>query len=202
MYRYIKRFLDIILSLSLIIVILPLLLLLAAMVRYSLGSPVFFRQRRSTKGGRVFSIYKFRTMTDACDEDGKPLPDEQRKTPFGVWLRGTSLDELPQVINILNGDMSIIGPRPLFPEYHDYYTEQEKKRYLVRGGLLTVGVLKGNPLPSWDEQLQWEAEYAEHPTFATDVKILIKSLAFVLDRKNTGYGDYVRKTLIEERTKR
>ena len=201
MYRYAKRILDIILSLSLLILIFPLLMIISFIVRLNLGSPIFFSQRRSTKNGRVFYIYKFRTMTDACDAEGRVLSDEQRKTKFGAWLRGSSLDELPQILNIIKGDMSVIGPRPLYPEYDDYYTDYEKKRYLVRGGLLSSEVLRNNPTPTWNQQLEWEAEYAEHLSFATDMKILFKSFALIINRKNNGYGDYFRQPLNEERKK-
>ena len=130
------------------------------------------------------------------------MPDELRKTSFGSWLRNTSLDELPELLNILNGDMAIIGPRPMPSKYNIYFYDYEKKRFKVRGGLLPPEVLKDNPTPTWDEQLQWEAEYGEDCSFFIDLKILFRTFRLLIHRKNDNYGEYVRKSLSEERTEK
>ena len=201
MYKYFKRLVDFTLSFIGLILISPIILVLALLVRKKLGSPIFFKQKRTTLNGKTFNILKFRTMTDERDANGNLLPDEQRKTKFGVWLRGSSLDELPEIFNIVKGDMSIIGPRPLGSSYDKYYTEFEKNRYRVRGGLLPPEILYDNPIPTWDEQLKWEADYANNLSFKSDLKIFFKCFVLIFKRSNTNYGDYVRKSLIEERKK-
>lgn len=150
--KYIKRILDVILSLIAIIVFLPIFLILFITIRYDMGSPVIFKQKRVGKDEKVFMMYKFRTMTDGRDEKGNQLPDDQRLTALGRILRSTSLDELPELFNILNGDISIVGPRPLLETYLPYYTEQERLRHSVRGGLTVPEVVYGNISPSWEEQ--------------------------------------------------
>lgn len=199
MYKFIKRFIDVLLSGIALIIISPILLILSILVYFKLGSPILFHQERCTLHGRRFNIIKFRTMTNACDEKGNLLPDEKRKTPFGIWLRGSSLDELPEILNIFKGDMSIIGPRPLMYLYNDYYTDYEKKRYDVRGGLLPPEILYDNPTPSWDEQLKWEADYANNLSFKLDLNIFIRSFILIFKRSNDNYGDYSRNSLSEER---
>ena len=186
MYRYIKRIIDFILSLFGIVALIPIYLVLIVVIRFKLGSPIFFIQERSTLNGRSFSLLKFRTMTNKTDSDGNLLPDELRKTSFGSWLRNTSLDELPELLNILKGDMTIIGPRPMPSKYNIYFSE----------------VLKDNPTPTWDEQLQWEAEYGEDCSFFIDLKILFRTFRLLIHRKNDNYGEYVRKSLSEERTEK
>ena len=199
MYRYIKRMIDIILSMLGIMLLIPVYVVLMVMVRFKLGSPIFFIQERSTLDGRSFNLLKFRTMNNSIDSDGNLLPDELRQTSLGGWLRNTSLDELPELFNILKGDMSIIGPRPMPPKYNMYFYEYEKKRFKVRGGLLPPEVLKDNPMPSWDEQLCWEAEYGEHNSFCIDLKILFHTFKLLVYRKNVNYGNYVRISLNLER---
>lgn len=199
MYRYIKRMIDIILSMLGIMLLIPVYVVLMVMVRFKLGSPIFFIQERSTLDGRSFNLLKFRTMNNSVDSDGNLLPDELRQTSLGGWLRNTSLDELPELFNILKGDMSIIGPRPMPPKYNMYFYEYEKKRFKVRGGLLPPEVLKDNPMPSWDEQLCWEAEYGEHNSFCIDLKILFHTFKLLVYRKNVNYGNYVRISLNLER---
>ena len=190
---------DIILSMLGIMLLIPVYVVLMVMVRFKLGSPIFFIQERSTLDGRSFNLLKFRTMNNSVDSDGNLLPDELRQTSLGGWLRNTSLDELPQLFNILKGDMSIIGPRPMPPKYNMYFYEYEKKRFKVRGGLLPPEVLKDNPMPSWDEQLCWEAEYGEHNSFCIDLKILFHTFKLLVYRKNVNYGNYVRISLNLER---
>lgn len=197
--KYIKRILDIIFSLAAIIALFPLILLLAIAIKINMGSPVIFNQMRVGKNEKIFMMHKFRTMTSEKGTDGKLLPDNQRVTRLGKFLRGSSLDELPELVNILAGDISIIGPRPLLVEYIPYYTEYEKQRHNVRGGLTVPEVLYENVTPTWEEQFRYEVEYANNVSFALDLKILFKTLYSVLKRKKAGYGDYVRKSLIEER---
>ena len=148
---------------------------------------------------KPFGMMKFRTMTNDKDENGNLLPDEQRFTKFGKWLRSSSLDELPELINIIKGDMSVIGPRPLPPIYDEYYTEEEKKRFLVRGGLITPDSVDDSPIISWDKQLQYEADYGENLSLKKDWKIFIGVFHILTSRTKTDYGEYVRPALNEER---
>lgn len=200
MYKTVKRIFDFCSALALLIIISPVMLVLMVLVRVKLGSPIFFTQMRSTLGGKDYKLIKFRTMTDARDANGELLPDEMRKTPFGAWLRNTSLDELPELLNIIKGDMSVIGPRSMPVPYNDYYTEYERNRFLVRGGLLPPEILKDNPMPSWDEQLKWEADYGKECSLALDWKIFMKTFQLLFHRAQEDYGDYTRDTLIKERT--
>lgn len=165
----------------------------------SIGRPVFFTQERVTKNGNRFRLYKFRSMTSETDENGGLLPDEQRRTKLGTFLRGSSLDELPEIWNIFMGDMSIIGPRPLYPKYEQYYTDYEKHRNNVRGGLLPPEILYNNPMPTWDEQLKWEADYGVNCSFSLDLKILLKTFSELTQRSNESYGTYTREALDVER---
>lgn len=197
--KFIKRGLDIFLSSLALVVISPIFLLLAILVKIKLGSPVFFKQERSGRGEKKFSIIKFRTMTEKKDADGNYLPDELRFTKFGRFLRASSLDEIPELLNIVSGSMSIIGPRPLPPRYNEYYTEREKKRFDARMGLIPPEVLYENVQPTWEEQLEYEAEYAETVSFIKDVKILIAVFKGLFIRYDKDYGEYVRNSLDEER---
>ena len=199
MYRYIKRFFDITLSLLLLIAISPVFLALVVLVRIKHGAPVFFQQIRSTQGERHFGLFKFRTMTNETDENGELLPDDKRVTKLGVWLRKTSLDELPELLNIIKGDMSIIGPRPLPVQYDEYYSENELARFKVKGGLLPPEALNENPTPTWDEQLALEAEYGRKCSFQLDLKIFFKVFILLFKRDKGDYGTYVRDSLINER---
>lgn len=201
MYKIIKRALDFCSSLLLLICLSPVFIVLMILVRCKLGSPIFFTQERSTLGGKSYKLIKFRSMTNAKDADGNFLPDGKRRTPFGAWLRNSSLDELPELLNIIKGDMSVIGPRSMLIEYNDYYTEYEKNRFLVRGGLLPPEILEDNPVPTWDEQLKWEADYGKNCSLALDMKIFMKTFQLLFHRANTDYGDYTRESLIKERTK-
>lgn len=176
----IKRCLDFLLSLCGIIVLSPLLLVLCVLVRVKLGSPVLFRQERPGKNEKIFTLCKFRTMTDEKDENGKLLPDAVRLTKFGRFLRGTSLDELPELFNILKGDMSIIGPRPLLVSYLPYYSEREKLRHSVRPGLTGLAQVSGRNYIDWDRRLAKDVEYVEHLTFRMDMKVLWLTVKTVL----------------------
>ncbi|MBD5448848.1 MAG: sugar transferase [Lachnospiraceae bacterium] len=176
----IKRCLDFFLSLCGVIVLSPVLLVLCILVRVKLGSPVLFRQERPGKNEKIFTLCKFRTMTDARDENGELLPDAVRLTKFGKFLRGTSLDELPELFNILKGDMSIIGPRPLLVSYLPYYTEKEKLRHSVRPGLTGLAQVSGRNFIDWDRRLAKDVEYVENLTFGMDMKVLRMTVKTVL----------------------
>ena len=177
--RYVKRILDILLSLLLLVILPPLYLLLILLVRIYLGSPVFFTQKRPGLNGEIFSMHKFRSMTNATDEAGNLLPDILRLTKFGKLLRRTSLDELPEIWSVLTGDMSFIGPRPLLVEYLPYYTERERLRHTVRPGITGLAQVSGRNLISWDKRLELDAQYAENLSFALDMKIFFRTIAVV-----------------------
>ncbi|MDO4332381.1 MAG: sugar transferase [Eubacteriales bacterium] len=182
--KYIKRFLDIVLSLCILIVLSPLLLVLAVFVRVKLGSPVLFRQKRPGLGERIFTLYKFRTMTDARDENGDLLPDKERLTSFGKFLRATSLDELPEFFNILKGDMSFIGPRPLLVSYLPYYTEEESLRHTVRPGLTGLAQVSGRNFLDWDKRLEKDVEYVKGLSFGMDMKVLFLTVKVVFAKSD------------------
>lgn len=180
--KYIKRPLDFILSLIAIIILSPLLLVVAILVRIKLGKPVIFKQQRPGKNEKIFTLYKFRTMTDKKDENGNLLPDEQRLTRFGKALRSTSLDELPELINILKGDMAIVGPRPLLVEYLSLYNEEQRHRHDVRPGLTGLAQINGRNSISWEEKFKDDIEYVNNITFAQDIKIILKTFVKVFKR--------------------
>ena len=174
MYRkYIKRVLDFTLSLIALIILSPIYLVLAILVRIKLGSPIIFKQERPGLNEKIFTLYKFRTMTDEKDENGKLLPDEVRLTKFGKFLRSTSLDELPELINIIKGDMSIVGPRPLLVEYLPLYNEKQRCRHNVRPGLTGYAQISGRNSISWEEKFNDDLMYIENITFTEDLKIVL-----------------------------
>lgn len=179
--RFFKRSLDIFCSLMALLVFWWLYVIVAILVRVKLGSPVLFTQDRPGKDEKIFKLYKFRTMTDARDENGRLLPDDVRLTKFGKLLRSTSLDELPEVFNILKGDMSIIGPRPLLVKYLPLYNEEQKRRHEVRPGLSGYAQVNGRNSVSWEEKFRMDVEYVDHVTFVGDVKIILGTVlkAFV-----------------------
>jgi undecaprenyl phosphate N,N'-diacetylbacillosamine 1-phosphate transferase len=197
--RYIKRLLDFFLSLIAVIILSPVYLLLAVLVRGKLGKPVLFTQERIGKGEKPFKLYKFRSMTDQRDENGNLMPDEIRLTQFGKKLRSTSLDELPELLNILKGEMSIIGPRPMPTAYLPYYKEEERIIHTVRGGLIPPDVLTLHSVFDWDEQFQNEINYAKKVTFINDIKILFSVFLILVKRNENQYGGEVRKPLSEVR---
>ena len=174
--RYIKRLLDIVCALAALIVFCWLYAILAVLVRVKLGSPVLFTQPRPGKGEKIFKLYKFRTMTDARDANGDLLPDEVRLTPFGKALRATSLDELPEAINILKGDMSVIGPRPQLVRDMVFMTPEQRQRHTVRPGLSGLAQTRGRNAISWDGKLATDLEYIQHVTFLGDVKIIFDTV--------------------------
>ena len=186
--RYIKRILDIVLSLSAIIILSPILLILYILVRVKLGSPVLFKQERPGRKEEIFTLCKFRTMTDKRDEQGELLPDEVRLTKFGKLLRSTSLDELPELFNILKGDMSIIGPRPLLVRYLPWYTESERHRHDVRPGLTGLAQVNGRNALGWEDRFRYDLEYVNHCSFIMDIKIIMMTVGKVLKRSGTLSG--------------
>lgn len=200
LFRVFKRGFDIISASLLFVAISPLYLVLMVLVRAKLGSPIFFKQERSGLHKKNFYIRKFRSMTDERDENGQLLPDEKRLTEFGRFLRSTSLDELPELLSIIKGDMSVIGPRPLPPSYNEFFTEREMMRFEVRGGLLPPDSVEKSAIITWDKQLEYEAIYVENLSLKNDIKIFWGAIKIVFNRNETDYGTYVRKSLIEERS--
>ncbi len=182
--RYIKRFLDIVLSLIAIILLSPVLLILAIMVSIKLGSPVIFRQIRPGYNEKLFTMMKFRSMTNATDEKGTPLPDEERLTSFGAKLRDTSLDELPELFNILKGDMSIVGPRPQLVRDMVFMTKDQRRRHQVRPGLTGLAQVNGRNAISWETKLQYDLDYIKKVTLLGDVKILVKTISRVFTHED------------------
>lgn len=199
--RYGKRVIDLCLSLVLLILFWWVLAIVAILVRMKLGSPVLFKQPRPGKDEKIFNLYKFRTMTDEHDENGNLLPDEMRLTRFGKVLRATSLDELPEVLNIVRGEMAIIGPRPQLVRDMVFMTPEQRKRHLVRPGLSGLAQVNGRNAIAWDDKLAYDLDYIEHITFSVDVAIFFKTLAkaFVKHEGITedgmataaDYGDYL-----------
>ncbi|MBS5196563.1 MAG: sugar transferase [Clostridiales bacterium] len=181
--KYFKRLLDLICAFLALLVFWWLYLIVAVLVRIKLGSPVLFAQERPGKKEKIFKLYKFRTMTDAKDESGELLPDEVRLTKFGKMLRATSLDELPEVFNIIKGDMSIIGPRPLLVKYLPYYSEEQHRRHDVRPGLSGYAQAHGRNGVSWDEKFRMDVKYVEHITFTGDVKIILDTVLSVIKKE-------------------
>ena len=181
--KYIKRLLDVVLSGIALIILSPVLLVTAILVRTKLGSPVLFRQERPGKDERIFKLCKFRTMTDARDENGELLPDEVRLTKFGRFLRSTSIDELPELWNILKGDMSIVGPRPLLVRYLPRYNAEQRRRHSVRPGLTGHAQANGRNALSWEEKFSLDVYYVDHISFILDVKTILLTVKNVLKRE-------------------
>ena len=194
MYKgYIKRMLDIILSGGALIVLSPVLLVIAYLVKTKLGSPVLFSQDRPGQNERIFKMYKFRSMTDERDKKGNLLPDDMRLTSFGRKLRSTSLDELPELFNILKGDMSIIGPRPLLVEYLPYYTDRERHRHDVRPGLSGWAQINGrNAIDSWEQRFEYDLEYVNNVSFLFDIKVILMTVIKVLKRSDIQVGSQIK----------
>ena len=180
--KYIKRLLDFTLSLLALIILSPVLLVTAALVRIKLGSPIIFHQERPGKSEKIFRLYKFRSMTDERDENGNLLPDDQRLTRFGQILRSTSLDELPELWNILRGDMSIVGPRPLLVKYLPLYNEEQRHRHDVRPGLTGWAQANGRNAISWEEKFKLDVWYVQHISFWVDVKVIFMTVKKVFCR--------------------
>ncbi len=182
--RFVKRLLDVLVAGGLLAVLWPVFLVLMLLVRVKLGSPVFFHQDRPGRDEKIFRLYKFRSMTDERDADGKLLPDSVRLTKFGRLLRRTSLDELPELWNIFKGDMSLIGPRPLLVEYLPWYTEEERLRHTVRPGLTGLAQASGRNFLDWDKRLAKDVEYVRHLSFLMDVKVIFLTIKTILVPEN------------------
>ena len=181
--RFIKRPLDLVCALSATVVLSPVLLVTAAMVRSKLGSPVIFTQERPGRDGKVFRLYKFRTMLPPKDGVIDPKQDAARLTPFGKKLRSTSLDELPELFNIIKGDMAIVGPRPLLVQYLDRYTQKQARRHEVRPGFTGLAQVKGRNAISWEEKFEWDVKYVDKITFKGDCRIILDTIKTVVKRE-------------------
>lgn len=201
--KYIKRLLDIIISIVGLIVLSPILLILSIMVRVKLGSPVLFKQYRPGKDGKIFKLYKFRSMNNKKDENGKLLPDSERLTKFGKILRSTSLDELPELFNILKGDMSLVGPRPQLVRDMVFMSDEQNKRHSVRQGLTGLAQVNGRNAISWEDKIKYDLEYVENITFLNDLKICFLTVKKVFVREDVSqegmdtaedFGDYLLRT--------
>ena len=207
MYKFFfKRILDVICSLIVLVFFFWLFALVALLVRIKIGAPIIFKQTRVGKGEKLFALYKFRSMSNERDEKGNLLPDKDRLSRFGKILRSTSLDELPEVLNILKGDMSIIGPRPWGPAYLPYYSEVEKHRHDVRPGLSGLAQVNGRTAANWDNRLKYDIEYVNHVSFKLDLKILLLTVRKVFSRADVvdaevqgNFDDYRRKKLDKEK---
>lgn len=196
---FVKRLLDLVLSGIALVVLSPILLLIAFMVKIKLGSPVIFKQERPGKGEKIFSLYKFRSMSNERDDNGNLLPDTMRLTKFGRLLRATSLDELPELINIVKGDMSIVGPRPLSVKYLPFYTNKEHHRHDVRPGLTGLAQVNGRNSLSWNSKFNYDLEYIKKLSFAYDVEIILLTVKKVFAREGIGQGEQHPGSLHEER---
>ncbi len=199
--KFIKRPLDCFLAICALIVLSPVMGITALMVRKKLGSPVLFKTNRPGKDKKVFTLYKFRSMTDDRDENGKHLPDAVRLTPFGKKLRATSLDELPELLNIIKGDMAIVGPRPLACVYLDYYTEEEKHRHDVRPGLTGLAQVHGRNAIKWETRFEYDVKYVNKITFFGDCKIILDTVLKVFKHEGITQGITGPKSLHIERAR-
>lgn len=190
MYRlFFKRIIDIFLSLVFILLFWWLYFIVAILVRVKLGSPIIFKQQRPGLNEKIFTMYKFRTMTDEKDKDGNLLPDKDRLTRFGKFLRSTSLDEIPELLNVLKGEMSLVGPRPLLVEYLSKYTKEEKRRHEVRPGITGFAQVNGRNNTTWDERFKNDIYYVKNTSFLLDLKIIVKTLLKVVKRSDINQSE-------------
>ncbi len=187
----IKRPIDLFLSVSALIGLLPVMLIVAFLVRLKLGSPVFYKAERVGFKGRVFTLYKFRSMTDEVDSNGEPLPDDVRLTPFGTFLRKSSLDELLGLFNVVKGDAAIVGPRPLSSLYRDMYTPHQNRRHDVRPGMTGWSQVNGRNSLSWEEKFEMDIWYVENQSFSLDAKIIMKTIKIVFAMKDVSQSGHV-----------
>ncbi|MCF6460849.1 sugar transferase [Clostridium sp. Cult3] len=188
-YPIIKRIIDFILSLIGLIILSPLFLIISIMVYLKLGRPIFFIHERPGKDGKIFGMIKFRTMLDLRDEEGNLLPNEKRHTKFGLMLRSTSLDELPELINVLKGDMSLIGPRPLLVEYLPLYNEEQARRHEVKPGITGLAQVNGRNTISWEEKFKYDVWYVDNFNLILDIKILFKTVIKVFKREGINFEE-------------
>ncbi|WP_180136500.1 sugar transferase [Acinetobacter sp. YH12066] len=184
-----KRIIDIVISLIALVLLSPIFCLVAFKVRKNLGSPIFFYQERPGENGQIFKMIKFRSMKDAFDKEGNPLPDDQRITPFGHKLRATTLDEMPQLINVLKGDMSIVGPRPQMKEFLDHYTPEQMRRHEVKPGMTGLAQVSGRNNLSWEEKFALDVEYVEKQSIWLDFKIMFKTVVVMLKKEGINAPD-------------
>ena len=184
-----KRLIDIVISLMALIILSPIFLLVANKVRKNLGSPIFFYQERPGKDGQLFKMIKFRSMKDAFDKEGNPLPDDQRITSFGQKLRSTSLDEMPQLINVLKGDMSIVGPRPQMKEFLEHYTAHQMRRHEVKPGMTGLAQVSGRNNLSWEEKFDLDVQYVEKQSTLLDFKIMFKTVEVMFKKEGIDSPD-------------
>ena len=184
-----KRLVDVVISLIALILLSPFFCLVAFKVRKNLGSPIFFLQERPGKDGKLFKMIKFRSMKDAFDKDGNPLPDEQRITPFGQKLRSTSLDEMPQLINVLKGDMSIVGPRPQMKDFLEHYTPEQMRRHEVKPGMTGLAQVSGRNNLSWEEKFGLDVQYVDTHSLLLDFKIMFKTVKVMLTKEGINAPD-------------
>jgi len=184
-----KRLVDIVISLIALFLLSPIFCLVAYKVRKNLGSPIFFYQERPGKNGKLFKMIKFRSMKDACDQEGNPLPDEKRITPFGQKLRSTTLDEMPQLFNVLKGDMSIVGPRPQLAEFLDHYTSEQMRRHEVKPGMTGLAQVSGRNNLDWEDKFKLDIEYVETHNILLDFKIMFKTVKVMLTKEGINAPD-------------
>jgi sugar transferase EpsL len=189
-YRFLKRPLDIVLSIVGLIILLPIYAILAGLVLCLMGRPIIFRQQRPGLHGKIFSIYKFRTMLNTGDETGRLLPDSERLTRFGIFLRRTSLDELPELFNVLRGEMSLVGPRPLLVQYLQRYTPEQARRHEVRPGITGWAQVNGRNAITWEEKFSLDVWYVDHLSFMLDIRILLLTILTVLRREGINQQDH------------
>lgn len=184
-----KRLVDIVIASIALLLLSPIFLFVAYKVRKNLGSPIFFYQDRPGKNGKLFRMIKFRSMKDAVDKDGNPLPDEQRITPFGKKLRSTSLDEMPQLINVIKGDMSIVGPRPQLPDFVEHYTPHQMRRHEVKPGMTGLAQVSGRNNLSWEEKFDLDVEYVDTHSVSLDFKIMFKTVEVMMKKEGIDSPD-------------
>lgn len=189
--RYFKRPMDFVLALFAIVVLSPVFIIVALLLRINLGSPVIFKQQRPGLNEKIFTMYKFRTMTNETDENGNLLPNEQRHTRFGKFLRSTSLDELPELFNVLKGDMSLIGPRPLLIEYLPLYNKHQKRRHEVRPGLSGLAQVRGRNSITWEEKFDYDVYYVDNISFLLDLKLMFETIIKVFKRDGVNSSETV-----------
>jgi len=192
MYKFFfKRIIDLGVSIFALLLLLPVCLLIACLIKIFIGSPIIFKQARPGLNGKIFNMFKFRTMIDKCDEEGKVLPDKDRLTKFGKFIRTTSLDELPALYNVFNGSMSLVGPRPLLIEYLDLYSEEQARRHDVKPGITGWAQINGRNQINWKEKFELDVWYVNNQSFLLDIKIMLRTLKKVIQREGISHDNHV-----------